>query len=269
MDEGKIKLKFKEIKNFILDIIFPIECLGCGREGSWLCPACFRKIKLNKEFICPICERESPWGRICLSCQGDSFLDGVLVSASYHQELLQELIHTYKYKFVSDLSLPLSQLLINFLKSIIDFKNKKISELMIDGLDHCRLEQIFNLPPVLGDPKGNILVPIPLHKKRLGERGFNQAELLALELKNYFGFNLDKNLLERYRYTTSQVELGEQERKINVAGAFICHKPKEVKDQCILLIDDVFTTGATMQECARVLKEAGAKAVWGLVLAKD
>lgn len=268
MNYQRISLGLKKLEKFIFDIIFPVECLGCGKEGLWLCEDCFKKINLVDELNCPICNKKSPWGKVCPACQGDSFLDGVLVSASYNQELLKKLIHTYKYNFIPDLSIPLGQLLNIFLKQIFEFKNKKTASLLAEGLDNYKLQQVLNLPQVLINSREILLIPVPLHKKRLKERGFNQAELLALELEKYFGFKAESGVLERRRYTTAQVDLGGSDRKLNVKDAFDCFAGEKIKDQKIILIDDVFTTGATMQECAKILKRAGAREVYGLVLAR-
>jgi ComF family protein len=111
-------------------------------------------------------------------------------------------------------------------------------------------------------------MPVPLHRTRLRSRGFNQALLLAYGISERFGVPLCYDNLARIRPTRPQVELTVRERAENVRGAFGLQRPGEVAERKVLLIDDVFTTGATMNECARVLKDAGAASVTVLTLAR-
>lgn len=208
----------EKVKKFILDILFPIECLGCGKESVWLCDKCLETIPLGVNFI----ERK--------------YLDRVLICGSYDNELLKKAIHTFKYDYASELCEPLGKLLLKILRKV-------------------------------SLPEEFILVPIPLHKKRLKERGFNQAELLAQEIAKGFNAPVLKALC-RSRHTLPQVDLNEKERLKNVQGVFDCQEHLKIKNKNVILIDDVLTTGATMEECARILKRNGVREVWGLVLAK-
>ena len=115
----------------------------------------------------------------------------------------------------------------------------------------------------------DVLVPVPLHHKRLRERGYNQSRLLALELANITSLPLVDDCLARERYTPPQVRTPTvDERRRNVADAFTC-RDRRLEDSAVLLIDDVATSGATLDACARALKESGASSVWGLMLAKE
>lgn len=115
----------------------------------------------------------------------------------------------------------------------------------------------------------DVLVPVPLHRRRLRERGYNQSALLARELSRLVGVRVDDKSLTRARHTLPQARTGSvAERQRNVIGLFTCNSDK-LKERKILLIDDVTTTGATLDACAEVLKHAGAAAVWGLALAKE
>ena len=117
-------------------------------------------------------------------------------------------------------------------------------------------------------PKGRIeVVPVPLHKSRESMRGFNQSELIARELSKKLRLD-GGDFIRRVRNTEPQVTLSGARRRDNLANSFICVDPAEVQGKTILLVDDVTTTGATLNECARVLKDAGARAVWGVVVAK-
>jgi ComF family protein len=113
----------------------------------------------------------------------------------------------------------------------------------------------------------DVVIPVPLHKQRLKERGFNQSLLLAREVARVFGLEVDYRSLKRIRPTRPQVDLKPDERKKNVKGAFDVKSPERVRGRRVLLVDDVFTTGATVSECARVLKKAGAE-VYVLTLAR-
>ncbi len=209
------------IKNLFLDILFPVECLGCGKEGEWLCGECQNKIR--------------PEGH---SLRGE-FLDIIFTFYSYENELLKKLIHGLKYKFVEELGLPLGEILVRELKKV-------------EGQ--------------IGRP--DFIVPVPLHGKRLLERGFNQSELLALKISEYFGWAVENKVLTRSRRTASQVSLTEKSRKENVYGAFSVVNFSKVLNKKIVLVDDVTTTGATMEECAKALKQAGAREVLGVALTK-
>ena len=112
------------------------------------------------------------------------------------------------------------------------------------------------------------LVPIPLSRKKLKERGFNQAQEIAKELSLSLKIPLLSDVLLKIKETSAQVELQGKDRQENIKGVFVCQKPDLIKSKKIILIDDVFTTGATMEECARVLKTAGAKEVWGVTVAR-
>jgi ComF family protein len=120
------------------------------------------------------------------------------------------------------------------------------------------------LPP---DVAG-LMMPIPLHPKRLRERGFNQSLLLARVMASGLGFDLDFLSLRRIRYTPPQTGLDTKARRKNVRRAFEVKGSGSLKGQTIILVDDVATTGNTINECARVLKRAGAAKVIGLVLAR-
>jgi len=235
----------KQVYNFILDLIFPIECLGCGKEGEYLCKTCFSSIKLMDHPTCPVCGKPSPQGKVCIDCQKDSALEGVIAAVDYQEDnLLQKVLHIYKYRFVRDLHKFLSKLLFRYLER---------SDIRCELLD---------------DAKDTLIIPVPLHKQRLRWRGFNQSELLAQDLSNYFGSEINPQVLIRSKKTKSQMTLKEKERINNVREAFRCIDSKEVKHKNIILVDDVCTTSSTLNECAKVLKDAGAGKIWGVVVAR-
>lgn len=244
-----------KINKFILDTLFPITCLSCQENDVWLCDKCLNKIVLLDNQLCPYCEKIiTEKGAVCPQCQNRlrkkstvTPLD-FLVCATRYKDPVSQLIHLYKYRFLFDLAEPLGKILIkSFLKN--------------------------NLP--LPD----LIIPVPLHQRRLRWRGFNQAELLA----NYLGQNLtpgfsipvDTDLIRREKYTTPQMKIKSyQERQQNLQSAFEINKKLALdtanwKDKTILLVDDVATTGSTLMECAKILKANGVKKVMGLVIARQ
>jgi len=237
-------MKLKEVKEFVLDLIFPKECLGCGKENTYLCRQCFEKIELNKKFYCALCKRESALGKICELCQKESALSAIWVAADYNNDILQALIHNLKYKYLEDLSQVLTDLIIRY-------------------LEEHKIFQHFDI-----DNKNTLIAPVPLHKKRLLLRGFNQSDLLAEKISSFYKIRKLK-FLNRKRNTPSQIDLKRKERQQNVKEAFV-FKADEVldKNKKIILIDDVVTTGSTLNECAKVLSENGFKEIYGLVIAQ-
>lgn len=231
--------------NFILDLLFPKYCLGCGREGFWICPSCQKKIVFIQKPTCPLCNRLTSRGQFCPRCRPHSYLTGLLVAAYYKEGPLKEAIHTFKYEGVFDLAKDLGQLLI---------------------------ARLSLKTPQGWHKEGTLIIPVPLPKKRQAQRGFNQAEFLARQLAmvNSKWLLLINRLIRHKATKKTQVELSGKARRENVQGVFSWRgEPDELKGKTILLVDDIYTTGATLQECAKVLRQqAGARQVWGVVLAK-
>lgn len=244
-------LTTRQVKNFkklILDLIFPIACVKCKKEGEIFCDNCADKIEIFNKPYCPVCRfrlANSPNGESDLSigkiiiqhknCQRKSNLKKLIAAASHNEPLIKELIEIYKYQFVSILAKPLASLIIKSIGNLAE-KNKYM------------------------------IVSVPLHRKRLQWRSFNQAELLAKNLSNYFNIELS-DILTRTKETVPQVKLNFEERALNIKDAFSINSEINLKGKIVLLVDDVYTSGATMNECAGLLKEAGAKEVWGCVVA--
>ena len=235
-----------KIKKFILDTLFPISCLSCGKPDEWICQECLDKISLKREQVCPICEKAiTPDGRVCFNCKKKYSIGGVLAASSYKNKLVSGATHYYKYRFIEDLNIPLGKLLIKAL-----FK----SDLPIPDL----------------------IIPVPLHKRRLRWRGFNQAGLLAkylsLNLTPGFEIPAPDNLIVRQKHTPPQMEIkNHARRRKNMRDAFKINRGgrKNIKEKRILLVDDIATTGSTLFECAKVLKKSGAQEVFGIVIARQ
>jgi len=236
-------MDFVEIKRQLLNFLFPIECSVCGKEDVWLCHDCLLKLALTRTQSCFFCEKINDSGATCSHCAADHRLDGVFVCADYANPTIASLIKKLKYSFARELSEVLAAIAHRYwLELAADSGLKKI------------------------DPSGLIIVPIPLHKKRYNWRGFNQAELIAKSLADRLGIPC-QNLLQRIRHNTPQAKLSGPERRQNLHGCFAVRE-NNLRGKKILLIDDVATTGSTLIEAAEVLKAAGARQVWALVIAK-
>lgn len=246
---------FQKIKNFVLDILFPVSCLFCSNFGAWICRECLEKIEILKQQVCPYCENcATSNGIVCFGCKSKFFkknktipLDGLLVSARYRDTKISRAVHTFKYNFIKSLRVPLGSLIVE-----------------------STLKNDTKLP--------DMIIPVPLHNRRLRWRGFNQAELLAC----YVGKNLSpgfdipvfSNILTRNKYTSPQMKIKNYaERKKNIQNSFNISRALAnkniLKEKTILLVDDISTTGATLFECARVLKQNGARKVFGAVIARQ
>jgi len=231
---------FNTFKNFILDILFPVHCLGCDLEGDWMCQSCLQNVSLQTQQTCPIC-RIPGTGRVCPGCRRKTALDGLFVACHYEQPVVQACIHSLKYLGVVSLALPIATYLWHHYKT-------SPTQSLFDGTYAA-------------------LTPVPLHPRRRRYRGFNQSALIAKEFSKLANLSVSE-LLIRKRYTESQMTLSRPERLTNVVGAFACAPGFEKIPENVIIIDDVATTLATLHECASVLKSHGAKTVWGLVVAR-
>src|SRR4030042_6794048 len=223
------------IKEAALNLFFPKFCLSCQKEGNYLCQDCFSTLDILEYQYC-LCKKAQRLteGDKCRFCCHKK-LNGLYFATDYQNQLLKKLIHQFKYEpYVKELAEPLASLIITHFKL-----SSKIPQ--------------FN--------QGWILMPIPLSVKREKKRGFNQAKEISKELSRKINLPLVNDTLFKTKETLPQVELEEKSRMENPQGAFAVKNKEYIKDKKILLVDDVYTTGATMEEAARVLKNAGAKEV--------
>jgi len=239
---------FSKTEGFILDMIFPRSCIRCGSGGFFVCDQCIKDLQPLSFQMCPVCERAiTVAGEKCDLCRRTSShqLDKLIVAGSYDDSFLAQLIHTYKYKFVEELSGPLGNFLLNSLK-----------------------KWAFPVP--------DLIIPVPLHKRRLKWRGFNQAFLLAQHLSKNIVPGLEiplaDDVLLRKRYTAPQMKIKKRHlRAENINKAFVIDNKKMEKCRSanILLVDDVCTTGATIFECCRLLGTAKPRTITAAVLARQ
>jgi ComF family protein len=227
----------------LLDIVFPKKCEGCGKMGAYVCRECELGM-WEEEQICPICCRPSRYGLRHVYCKQTWSMDGLICFWAY-EGVAKKLVKNAKYKYYFDYLKYSSQLTTQFLtRPEFTFFKQFITET-------------------------SVMVPVPLFEKRLNERGFNQAEIIAKVLGRQWLFSTN-NLLARVKDTGRQVGRTREERLMAMEGAFK-FKIENLKfkiPEAVVLVDDVWTTGATMRECTRTLKKAGIKQVWGLVLAR-
>ncbi len=229
-----------------LDLLFPPSCVGCGRSGSHFCDACAQQVRPVDPPLCAHCGRQQdrPVARcvMCAPSPDGSPAPAEMLTLSRAATLftwpVREAIHDLKYAGRRELARPLARYLV----------------------------AAYQSAPWL-DLAGQIdaVVPVPLHAERLAERGFNQSELLAQPFAEAVGLALEPTWLHRQRSTRPQVGLDAAGRRANVQGAFWAED--RVAGKSLLLVDDVYTTGATLAACAQVAREAGAIKVYALALA--
>jgi ComF family protein len=236
-------------RTWLLDIIFPRQCLGCkillsDKEKSYLCPSCLAEIKIKNDFACAFCGSPVIAGLTCHFCRPAHFLDRLWVATSYENPLVEKAVKTMKYRFVKTLTEDMA------------------------GLMAGELEKRFASGPGIGRDS-IIVVPVPLHRLRLNWRGFNQAEEIGGKIGARLGLKSQRDVLERKYHRAPQARITDRESRIaNTKEVFECRKPELARDKTVLLVDDIATTGSTLDDCARALKGAGAKEIIGFVFAR-
>lgn len=216
--------------------------MGCKKLDTYFCDECVLST-LQTDLFCPICEDKSIGGLTHPHCERSFTLDG-LWSLGLYQNPLKEAIRQLKYVKVKQLAPVLAAILIKYWLVYQPY--------------------VFD---ALKQDQGWVVMSVPLHWFRENNRGFNQSDLLAKLLASKLGLDYCQ-ALRRVRYTLPQVRLKRQDRKDNIRGAFeITNNFKPQTMSSVLLVDDVWTTGATLKECCYQLKRAGAKKVWAITLA--
>ena len=244
--KAKILNLLPRFKKTVLDILFPVSCFSCGAPDQWLCGKCFSRIPIFEDQVCPICEQvRIPSGNLCFYCKKRKkpHLDSLIVAVSYRNPLVRLLVSGFKYRFIADLAEPLGNLI--------------TGSAMKNDL-----------------PVPDFIVPVPLHPRRLRWRGFNQSRLLAEKIHSDIAPPLKIEVLEiieRKKLNRPQMGIKKYSSRLkNVEGIFSMKEEyPNLSNKKILLVDDVATTGATLEECAKVLKQNGAKKVFGMVIARQ
>lgn len=203
--------------------------------GAWLCAECISRFPRVELPICPRCGDAAVADELCPRCRNSPLQIESIRSVVYFEGVLRDAIHDLKYRGRTVLAEPLGDLM------------------AIYWLHHGR--------PV------DVVVPVPLHPTRLRERGYNQASLLARYMGRRIGLAVNDCVLMRHRATLPQVELDSSQRRENVYAAFSC-SGDALAGTRVLLVDDVCTTGATLESCAVALREGGVRSVYALTLAR-
>jgi ComF family protein len=243
-----VKVTLKRLASSLLDLCLPRTCAGCqqawmlSEQGFW-CPECLKALAWIESPRCPGCgipflDSPDSADHLCGDCLKNSFAFDAARSAVLYAGVARERIHQLKFGGKLHWVPPLEALL---------------AEAVPRG------DAITQVDMVL---------PVPLHKQRLRQRGFNQAGLIAREFGRHLCIPVRFGVLTRHRATLPQTRLGRRERLHNVRGAFSVGRPEVVRDRSVLLVDDVFTTGTTLSECARVLKRVGVQVVYAVTVAR-
>ena len=240
------------IKEGLLNFVFPLDCKICEKpiresKGYSICEDCFKTIELIERPYCVKCGKpliptdafKQNREVLCLDCKIKKYSFEFSRSMGVYDKVLKKCIHLFKYYGEKKLAKPLGKLMVDCLLKNNEFENK------------------FDL-----------IIPVPLHKNDLKKRGFNQSVLLGKVVGNYFSIPVGESTLVKKKLTPFQINLSKKERGKNILGAFSVEKPEEIKGKNILILDDVFTTGATVEECAKELMKARAKNIFVLTLAR-
>ena len=221
----------------VLDVLFPSRCVGCGVYGSFLCQACQAELPRARPPRCPICWQPQRGAAPCSRCRQERPAFQGARSLYIYEGAAREAVRALKYNYLSALAQPMAQLMARYVEE--------------EGIE------------------ADLLVAVPLYARRRRLRGYNQSALLARELSRLCGLSLAERGVARRRNTAPQARSVDAEaRKRNVADAFNSDR-RWVEGKRVLLIDDVMTTGATLNACARALREAGAVSVWALTFARE
>ncbi len=221
---------------WLRDSIFPVFCFGCQIEGEWLCQSCRRLAPPVALQRCLGCRAIHPFGQLCRQAQKSFGLDYLVSRSLFHEWLWQDMLHAWKYKSATELH----ELFITFMLDCTGFLPTNI----------------------------DIIVPVPLSRRRLSDRGFNQAEILGRALATNLGLKLVTGL-RRVKDGPAQASLPHEERLINIDGVFAPAPKKVFENKKCLIVDDVVTTGATLRELSMIMRQAGAQSVSAVTLLRS
>ncbi|MHB9036249.1 MAG: ComF family protein [Armatimonadota bacterium] len=231
----------RDLWSGLLDLIYPPYCLVCGMVGDdYLCAKCIEEIDVIGEQYCRRCAMPCE-SYVCHDCREREFAFEFesACSAGVYDGVLRKAIHALKYD-----------------------KHIAIADQLGDLMVRCFPHRQFS-------GKIDLIVPIPIHRARLLERGFNQSIELSRRMGGRMSLPVETRVLYKSRNTRHQVELPQDQRVFNLEGAFIVRNADLISGKRVLLVDDVFTTGSTLNEAAKVLRAAGALSVYAYTLAKS
>lgn len=217
------------------DWLYPPHCAGCGKIGTRWCPQCADQVRLIAPPYCPTCGAPIRPGETCPECKAHPAQFDRLRSWASFEGPVREALHHLKYK-----------------------RDLGLAEVFTQPLIEIIAREGWNFDSV---------IPIPLSKTHYQERGYNQAREIALPVALIMKKEFIPSAVSRVKETSSQITLTAHQRYANLQDAFWAN-PAKLKGRNVLLIDDVATTGATLNSCARTLREAGAKTIYCLTVAK-
>lgn len=245
----KLRKRFHYVGRSLVDFIFPLCCLSCRKKINMsfyfaFCKSCFKRLIIIKKYSCSRCGRPMDVssyseGILCHQCrEGKTFFDRSLSALCFTEEVKRAL-YAFKYH------------------------GKEHYGYFLSCFMAAKLKRSFGREWL----EGAVIVPVPLFYKKQRERGYNQSEVLSYHISDTLHLNGAENILMRTVHSPSQTQLKRKERQKNIKGTFSIKKKVSLEGRSVLLVDDVMTTGATLNECARILKESGAKEVIGITLA--
>lgn len=226
----------------VVDFVFPHECVACGDRGSSWCESCVSNIDVYPQYFCPGCFKTSVEGQRHEECRKRAYLDGLVTALDWNNEIVKETIYELKYNGVKSLANAFGVVL------------------------HRKLHQSPLCFQFLGT--ADAIVPAPLHKRRFLWRTYNQSELIARELCKVAPGEVRMDVVRKQKSSKTQTKLKGFKRFKNVRNTFEIIPGADVRGGRFVVFDDVVTSGATMNEIARILKEGGAAAVWGLAVTR-
>lgn len=230
-------MRLKQLQREVIDLFFPRSCLGCGKVGDFICSRCSKKLSRLLPPICQRCGKPESSGTYCRECWGTRNHIDVIRSVFVFEGIIRRAVHEFKYRNLRAIAVDLSQYMADY------FLEYKLA--------------------------ADILLPVPMHANRLRKRGYNQSDLLAELISGRLSLPVRGDLIRRVRDNKPQARTTcVEERRSNMENTFTCIS-SEVSGKDIIIIDDVCTSGATLEACAAALKMKGASNVSGFTLARE
>lgn len=227
--------KIKKVAEFGMQLLFPARCLGCRRTGEYVCAPCLADLEPPAENACSTCQTAIKAGSVCAMCEYGDFIYDTINAVFQMNGTARNLVHALKYEDLRALA-------------------PKMGEIMAEYI-------------ATRDLQTDVLMPLPIHPKRMRQRGYNQSALLGKVVADHLQIAFDDTTLVRIKHTPPQVALKVLEERINsMRGAFRCDTDLDGKN--VLLLDDVVTSGSTINEATVALKNAGAGSVDVLAFAR-
>ncbi len=230
-------VRLKQLQREVIDLFFPRSCVGCGKVGDFICLKCAKKLSRLLPPVCQRCGKPESSGMYCRGCWGTHNHLDMIRSVFVFEGIIRRAVLEFKYRNLRSIAACLSQYMADYF------------------VEH--------------EMAADFLMPVPMHEKRLKRRGYNQSELLAGQISEMVSVPLRADLVKRVKDNKPQVRTScADERWSNMRDAFTCTS-SEVSGKDIIIIDDVCTSGATLEACAAAIKSMGANKISGFTLARE